>query len=87
MTAKERAKFHSKGIFSITQLSYGYRPRRRKRNRPDAEGSKNSGKRITRIVRNDHTLKALAIKKNQIHVVGAPSLTFDGTPMLFGVQN
>jgi predicted RecB family nuclease len=26
MTGKERAKFHSKGIFSITQLSYGYRP-------------------------------------------------------------
>ncbi len=32
MTGKERAKFHAKGIFSITQLSYGYRPRRRKRN-------------------------------------------------------
>ena len=42
MTGKERAKFHSKGIFSITQLSYGYRPRRRKRNRPDAESSKNT---------------------------------------------
>ena len=34
MTGKERAKCNAKGVFSITQLSYGYRPRRRKRNRP-----------------------------------------------------
>ena len=74
MTSKERAKFHSNGIFSITQLSYGYRPRRRKRKskRLDAESTKNSGKRDARIVRNDHKLKALAIKKNQIHVLGTP---------------
>ena len=86
MTSKERAKFHSKGIFSITQLSYGYRPRRRKRKMPDAESSKQSSKRDTRIVRNDHKLKALAIKKNQIHVVGAPSLKFDGTPTFLDVE-
>jgi predicted RecB family nuclease len=86
MTGKERAKFHSKGIFSITQLSYGYRPRRRKRKRPDAESTKNSGKRANRIVRNDHKLKALAIKKNQIHVVGTPSLKFDGTPIFLDVE-
>jgi predicted RecB family nuclease len=86
MTGKERAKFHSKGILSITQLSYGYRPRRRKRNRPDTESSKNSGKCITRIIRNDHKLKALAIKKNQIHVVEAPSLNFAGTPTFLDVE-
>ena len=86
MTSKERAKFHSKGIFSITQLSYGYRPRRRKRKLPDAQSSKQSSKRDTRIVRNDHKLKALAIKKNQIHVVGAPSLKFNGTPTFLDVE-
>ena len=86
MTGKERAKCNAKGIFTITQLSYGYRPRRRKRNRPDAESSKKSGKRATPIVRNDHKLKALAIKKNQIHVVGAPSLKFDGTPTFLDVE-
>jgi predicted RecB family nuclease len=86
MTGKERAKFHSKGIFSITQLSYGYRPRRRKRKRLDDESSKQSSKRDARIVRNDHKLKALAIKKNQIHVVGAPSLKFDGTPTFLDVE-
>ena len=86
MTGKERAKSNAKGIFTITQLSYGYRPRRRKRNRPDAESSKKSAKRATPIVRNDHKLKALAIKKNQIHVVGAPSLKFDGTPTFLDVE-
>src|SRR5438552_2292111 len=86
MTGKERAKFHSKGTLSITQLSYGYRPRRRKRKRLDAEGSNKSGKRTTRIVRNDHKLKALAVKKNQIHVVGAPSLKVDGTPTFLDVE-
>jgi hypothetical protein len=45
-----------------------------------------SGKRATLIVRNDHKLKALAIKKNQIHVVGAPSLKFDGTPTFLEVE-
>ena len=86
MTDKERAKFNAKGIFTITQLSYGYRPRRRKRKRPDTESSKKSSKRDTPIVRNDHKLKALAIKKNQIHVVGAPSLKFDGTPTFLDVE-
>ena len=86
MTGKERAKFNSKGIFSITQLSYGYRPRRRKRKRPDTESSKRTGKRPTPIVRNDHKLKALAVKKNQVHVVGAPSIKFDGTPTFLDVE-
>jgi predicted RecB family nuclease len=86
MTGKERAKSHSKGIFSITQLSYGYRPRRRKRKRPAAESSKKIGNRGTRIVRNDHKLKALAVKKNQIHVVGTPSIKFEGTPTFLDVE-
>jgi len=85
MTGKERARCNAKGVFSITQLSYGYRPRRRKRNRPDIESSKNSGKRAA-LVRNDHKLKALAVKKNQIHVVGTPSLKFDGTPTFLDVE-
>jgi predicted RecB family nuclease len=86
MTGKERAKCNAKGVFSITQLSYGYRPRRRKRNRPDGESSKKSGKRAALIIRNDHKLKALAVKKNQIHVVGAPSIKLDGTPTFLDVE-
>jgi hypothetical protein len=43
----------------------------------NAERPAVSTKRATPAPRNDHKLKALAIKKNQIHVVGAPSLKFE----------
>jgi predicted RecB family nuclease len=86
MTGKERAKCNAKGILTIAQLSYGYRPRRRKRAKPDAERRAESSKRATPAPRNDHKLKALAIKKNQIHVVGAPSLKFEGVPTFLDVE-
>ena len=86
MTNKEREKSNARGVFTIMQLSYGYRPRRRKRNRPDIESLNKSGNRAAPIDRNDHKLKALAVKKNQIHVVGAPSLKFDGTPTFLDVE-
>src|SRR5262249_9008318 len=73
MTTKERMKCEEKGISTITQLSYGYRPRRRRRMRPAAlEGSQ--------AVKHDHKLKALAIKNARIHVVGSPSLSIEGMP-------
>ena len=86
MTGKERAKCNAKGISTITQLSYGYRPRRRKRTNPDAEDSTKSARRAAPVIKNDHKLKALAIKKNQIHVVGAPSLKFAGIPIFLDVE-
>ena len=64
MTAKERANARRKVISTITQLSYGYRPRRRKRIKPTAP-------RRNPPIKHDHKLKALAIKKAQIHVVGS----------------
>ena len=85
MTGKERAKCNAKGIFTIAQLSYGYRPRRRKRAKTNARPAV-STKRATPASRNDHKLKALAIKKNQIHVVGAPSLKFEGVPTFLDVE-
>ena len=86
MTGKERAKCNAKGISTITQLSYGYRPRRHKRTKPDAKDSAQSARRAAPLVKNDHKLKALAIKKNQIHVVGAPSLKFTGVPIFIDVE-
>ena len=86
MTGKERAKCNAKGISTIAQLSYGYRPRRRKRTRPDAERSSKSARHATPSERNDHKLKALAIKKSQIHVVGVPSLKFEGIPTFLDVE-
>lgn len=86
MTGKERAKYSAKGISTITQLSYGYRPRRRKRTRPDAERAAQAAKHTAPIAKNDHKLKALAIKKSQIHVIGSPSLKFDGAPIFLDVE-
>jgi predicted RecB family nuclease len=86
MTVKERAKCYAKGISTIAQLSYGYRPRRRKRTKPDAERAAKSAKRVGPVTKNDNKLKALAIKKGQIHVVGTPSLKFEGTPAFLDVE-
>lgn len=86
MTGKERAKYNAKGISTVTQLSYNYRPRRRKRAKPEAEHPKKSARRASPVIKNDHNLKALAIKKNQIHVVGAPSLKFVGAPIFLDVE-
>jgi hypothetical protein len=80
MTEKERAKCAEKGITTITQLSYGYRPRRRKR-------VKSAVSPANVPLRHDHKLKAVAIKKSQIHVVGSPVLPLlDGTPVFIDVE-
>ncbi|MEK7712276.1 MAG: TM0106 family RecB-like putative nuclease, partial [Pseudomonadota bacterium] len=74
MTEKERRKFHSKGIFTVTQLSYTFRPRRRpKRQRDKRE-------------KYHHALKALAIRERKIHVVGSPELKIAGTPVYLDVE-
>ena len=79
MTTKERMKCEEKGISTITQLSYGYRPRRRRSMKPAAlPGSQ--------PVKHDHKLKALAIKNARIHVVGSPSLSIEGTPVFMDVE-
>ena len=74
MTEKERKKFHSKGIFTVTQLSYTFRPRRR----PKWQRDKRE--------RYHHALKALAIRENKIHVVGNPELQIPGTPVYIDVE-
>jgi predicted RecB family nuclease len=74
MTAKERKKLHNKGIFTLTQLSYTFRPRRRpKRLRDKRE-------------KYHHALKALAIRENKIHIVGTPELRIGGTPVYLDVE-
>ena len=74
MTEKERKKLHGKGIFTITQLSYTFRPRRRPR-------------RIRyKHEKYHHALKALAIREKKIHVVGKPELRIEGTPVYLDVE-
>jgi len=74
MTEKERKKLNGKGIFTVSQLSFTFRPRRRpKRQRNKHEKHHNS-------------LKALAIQQNKIHIVGNPELKIDGTPVFLDVE-
>ena len=57
MSEKERKKLHGKGIFTVTQLSYTFRPRRRRR---ELRGKQEKF---------HHSLRALAIRENKIHAV------------------
>lgn len=88
MTPKDRNKAIAKGILTISQLSYGYRPRRRKRTKPDADRAARSvdAKHAHPPAKNDNKLKALAIKKGRIHVVGAPNLKLEGIPIFIDVE-
>jgi predicted RecB family nuclease len=74
MTEKERQKFNSKGIFGVKQLSYTFRPHRRRKQlagKPE---------------KYHHSLKALAIREHKIHVVGSPELKIEGTPIYLDVE-
>ena len=74
VSARERQKLHSKGIFSVTQLSYTFRPRRRpKRLRDKRE-------------KYHHALKALAIREKKIHIAGSPELKIGGSPVYLDVE-
>ena len=70
MSGKDRQKFRDKGIFTVTQLSYAFRARRRASSRR----------------KHEHALQALAIRKNQVHVIGTVTLKTAGTPVYFDVE-
>ena len=74
MTAKEMKKQHSKGIFSITQLSYTFRARRKPK-RFAAKPDKYS-----------HALRALALRERKIYVAGTPALQLQGNPVYLDVE-
>ncbi|MBC7904270.1 MAG: TM0106 family RecB-like putative nuclease [Gemmatimonadaceae bacterium] len=74
MTEKERKKRNSKGIFTVTQLSYTFRPRRLPKRLRDKQEKYH------------HSLKALAIRENKIHIVGSPELYIEGTPVCLDVE-
>ena len=69
MSAKERQRYHEKGIFTVTQLSHTFRHRKRERE-----------------PKHDHALKALALRKNQVHVLGKVELDDSGTPVYLDVE-
>lgn len=74
VSEKERRRFNSKGIFTITHLSYTFKPRRK--------AKRFSGKREKYYP----SLKALAIRQHKIHVVGRDELRIEGTPVYLDVE-
>jgi len=74
LTEKERKDYASKGIFTVRQLSYTFRPRRRpKRFRDKKE-------------KYHHSLRALAIRENKVYLVGEVDLKLDGTLVFLDVE-
>jgi predicted RecB family nuclease len=74
LSEQERADLNGKGIFTVTQLSFTFRPRRR----PKELKQKRE--------KYHHSLKALAIREKRIHIVGGAELKIDGTAVYLDVE-
>jgi len=74
MSEKEIRKYNKKGIFTITQLSYTFRPRKR-------------SKRSEQKSQLHHpALQALAIREKKIYVLGTPELPHCSTRIYFDIE-
>ena len=73
MGEKEIAKLGRRGIFTITQLSYTYRPRR-------------TGKDQRPIRGHSFALQALAIREKKIYVLGNPELPDSPVRIYFDIE-
>jgi predicted RecB family nuclease len=74
MSEKERKKLHSKGIFTVTQMSYTFRPRR------TPKRAKNPAK--PRYL----ALQALAIRENTVYIHGTPTLPQAKTEVYLDIE-
>jgi predicted RecB family nuclease len=71
---KEIRNLRNKGIFTVNQLSYTFRARKKsKRSNP-------------RIVKYFYSLKALAIREKRVYVAGKLELAITGTPVYIDVE-
>jgi predicted RecB family nuclease len=75
MTEEERKDFNRKGIFTVEQLSFTFRPRRRPKGMKD------------RREKHHNALQALAIREKKLHIVGSPEINIEGTPVYLDVEN
>lgn len=71
---KEVAKQNNKGIFTVAQYSYTFRPRRR---RKEAKNYK---------AQNLFELRALAIRENKIHIYEVPTLPTSNCRIYFDIE-
>ena len=74
MKSDEHRDFNQKGIFTVSQLSYTFRPRRRPKHLRDKREKYH------------HSLKALAIREKKIYVVGQLAFKITGTPVYLDVE-
>jgi predicted RecB family nuclease len=74
LTEKERKHQHNKGIFTVTQLSYTFRSRRK----PKRLASKPE--------KYSYALKALAIRERKIYIAGKPNLNIKGNLVFLDVE-
>ena len=74
MSEKERERHRSKGIFTVTQLSYTFRPRR------TPKRAKNPAK--PRYL----ALQALAIRENTVYIHGTPTLPQSKTRVYLDIE-
>jgi len=74
MTENERTSYRSKGIFTVTQLSYTFRPRK------TPKRAKNPAK--PRYI----ALQALAIRENTVYVHGQPQLSDSKTQVYLDIE-
>ena len=75
MTPKVAAKYQKKGIFTLTQLSYVYRPRRRPK--------KSLGKLLTPF---NVELQALAIREKKIYLHERPTLVQQPVELFLDIE-
>lgn len=74
ISQKTISKLNNKGIFSIHQLSYTYRPKKRKKKS---------------IIKQklEYSLKALALREKQTYIIEAPNLPVSNTEIYFDVES
>ena len=72
MSPKQRQKLIKKGIFTVTQLSYTFRPRRKRKG--------------PLILKDNHALKALAIRERKTYVVELPKIRSKGVALYVDVE-
>ena len=75
MSDLEIEKHNSKGIFTVHQLSYTFRPRKQPKTRPNPKKKPYY-----------HALKALAIREQKLYVYGTPELPVANTSVYVDME-
>jgi len=74
MTPKAMERYHSKGIFTVTQLSFQFKPRRRKR------------RNLQRPLNFNVELQALAIRTGKIYIQKLPEIEKTDTALFLDIE-